>query len=214
MINVSIQILHFVTGSYIYIYLYLYIYIYLFFIFQFRFFTASPDLGAEQQQPSVLSSSRKRRSFDALSFLASTDSLAFSPSAAKTSFSGPAHTAQHAYAAAVAEIATPAKFVEHLHAFQYGKPRLSRQELCAHVLRLSVAFERFARALPALRALPAGAREDLVARNAPLFVAYVLARYFAAATGQEQVQWLLQTAARNDGGEDVSGLHRKVMTPL
>jgi hypothetical protein len=60
------------------------------------------------------------------------------------------------------------------------------------MFRAALAFETFARAQDAFRALPAEDRDAMVFCAAPVFVAYLLCRFAGAATFRQQMGWLLQ----------------------
>ena len=91
-------------------------------------------------------------------------------------------------------------FVDILVAFHRGETNTIPKPLfIQHLKHLNQQFQHFAMLHKEFLSLPKRDKQSLVARNSPLFVQYILGRYFTSESGFEQLNWLL-------------GIHAPIMT--
>jgi hypothetical protein len=76
-----------------------------------------------------------------------------------------------------------------------GTP-LTKEMIKRHVKTLAMLFCEFAKSQPEFASLCKGDQRKLLCRNTPLFVQYILGRYFMADTGQDQMLWILASQAQ------------------
>eukprot|EP00095_Tigriopus_kingsejongensis_P003147 maker-scaffold662_size116868-snap-gene-0.16 protein:Tk03147 transcript:maker-scaffold662_size116868-snap-gene-0.16-mRNA-1 annotation:"achain thyroid hormone beta dna binding domain homodimer with inverted palindrome tre" len=99
---------------------------------------------------------------------------------------------QQVYCLAMAQINISPQFIQDLVDFHsLESSNLTKWDLGEHIFRIGTHFKQFAQNLPCFRALCKADQLTLLERNTPLFVLYILAQYFGASSGEEQLQWLL-----------------------
>lgn len=69
---------------------------------------------------------------------------------------------------------------------------LRKTSLILHLGHIASALTDFARSMPVFRNLSSNTQRLLLRNNVPLYIQYVLARYFNAASGLEQLNWILE----------------------
>ncbi len=82
-------------------------------------------------------------------------------------------------------------FKECLIAFHQHRGSMTRDLLQGHVLVLGQQFKQFAFLHKEFHMLTPSDQKRLLARNTPLFIQYILSRYFMAPDGYSQLYWLL-----------------------
>ena len=80
---------------------------------------------------------------------------------------------------------------EFLENHQRKKP-LEKRPLVNHLNMISLMFSDFAKNQEYFSALSAQDQEVLIKHNSPLYIQYILARYFSSETGREQIAWISQ----------------------
>ena len=89
-------------------------------------------------------------------------------------------------------------FVDTMVAFHRGDiSKVPKQLFIAHLKHMNQQYQHFAMLDKAFLGLPKRDKQSLVQRNAPLFIQYILGRYFSSETGYEQLKWLLGSHAPN-----------------
>ena len=83
------------------------------------------------------------------------------------------------------------KFVECLIGFHYGHCRMDKTLFKKHIVTLSKLFRDYAVQQPEFSSLTTGDQRKLLLRNTPIFLQYLMGRYFTAPSGSEQITWLL-----------------------
>lgn len=69
---------------------------------------------------------------------------------------------------------------------------LPKTSLILHLGCIASALTEFARSIPAFRSLTSLTQRILLRNNVPLYIQYVLARYFNSPSGLEQLNWILE----------------------
>ena len=82
-------------------------------------------------------------------------------------------------------------FIDELISYHRGECLLTHQSFCDFLTTMGSQFRHMALMNLDFCQLSLGDQRKLLARNTPLFIQYVLARYFTAETGYEQLSWLL-----------------------
>ncbi|TRY80570.1 hypothetical protein TCAL_16754 [Tigriopus californicus] len=99
---------------------------------------------------------------------------------------------QQIYFLAMAQIHISPKFIQDLVEFHSSEnSNLSKFDFGEHIFRIGTHFKQFAHNQKHFKALGRADQLSLLEKNTSLFVLYILAQYFGAFTGEEQLQWLL-----------------------
>lgn len=99
---------------------------------------------------------------------------------------------QQIYFLAMAQIHISPKFIQDLVEFHSSEnSNLSKFDFGEHIFRIGTHFKQFAHNQRHFKALGRADQLSLLEKNTSLFVLYILAQYFGAHTGEEQLQWLL-----------------------
>jgi hypothetical protein len=69
---------------------------------------------------------------------------------------------------------------------------LRKTSLILHLGHIASALTDFARSIPTFRNLSCDTQRLLLRNNVPLYIQYVLARYFNSSSGLEQLNWILE----------------------
>lgn len=83
------------------------------------------------------------------------------------------------------------EFTDSLVNFHMGFNTVTKSLLKVHFVALAKLFADFALLQPEFTALSTADQRILLCRNTPLFIQYLVARYFHASTGMEQLQWMV-----------------------
>jgi hypothetical protein len=87
-----------------------------------------------------------------------------------------------------------------------GAKKLQPHQLYIHLLNLVSSFTKFAKRLYLFQSLCVEDKIKLVTRNAFLFVQYLLARYYSAPTGLDQLSWILDSRVPKTSIEELYSL--------
>ena len=87
----------------------------------------------------------------------------------------------------------------------HRKKPLEKRPLFSQLNMISMVFSDFAKTQDSFAALQATDQEMLLKNNSQLYIQYILARYFSADTGLEQVLWVSQG---NFPSKNISTLHK------
>ena len=100
-----------------------------------------------------------------------------------------------------------------------GRPRpaaaMNRETFARHLGSLFEVYKNHARMQPEFQAMSEAERRDVLRRNGPLFLQYVLSGYFGARTAQEQLDWIFLKKGAPDvypEGEDRGPISTVVLT--
>jgi hypothetical protein len=115
--------------------------------------------------------------------------------------------ARSSWEAAKSEVKMESAFDVHLVTFHSGFNVLQRAHMRTHIEYFVALFKKFASLQPEFIQLGHHDQTILVSRNAPLFVQYILGRYFGAKSGREQLAWMLNNVVpRSAGGRHCGDL--------
>ena len=99
-------------------------------------------------------------------------------------------------------------FVDTMVAFHRGDiSKVPKTLFITHLKHLNLQYQHFAMLDKAFLGLSKRDKQSLVMRNAPLFIQYILGRYFSSETGYEQLKWLLGSHAPNMSPKEQKQLH-------
>ena len=99
--------------------------------------------------------------------------------------------AQSAWMEAVKESEMDDNFRASMINLHTGFAMLTKAQLSGHMAYFDAVFKSFAGKIDDFQSLGVGDQSILLRRNSPHFVQYVLARYFYADSGSEQLSWML-----------------------
>lgn len=89
-----------------------------------------------------------------------------------------------------------------------GRIPIEKFAVFAQLREISKLVDSFARSLPLFRGLKRSDQELLLKNNTPLYIQYILARYFRSESGLEQLAWIQEGQISLTSIEDIQSLHR------
>jgi len=99
-------------------------------------------------------------------------------------------------------------FIAELVSFHKGHQTMSRQRFCNHLRALATQLNHLALMSKEFINLHKSDQRKLLARNVPLYVQYILARYINSDSGYEQIRWLLGNHAPEMNSREKSKLKK------
>ena len=111
------------------------------------------------------------------------------------------------FAFVTGKIASHSESAEEIIGFHQRKKSLVKSTVMAHLKIFESTISKFAMSQPMFASLSKQDQNVLLENNVPLYIQYILARYFSAESGLEQIAWLMEGQISLKSIEEVKNLH-------